>query len=275
MNVILTATDFSEIADNAVHYAACIASEHQCALVILHTYLIPLANYEVGVPVPPIDDIKDVAEKKINELIGKLTSEFNGLNVSGKVVYGDIQLSLSEYSGITGNMPSLVVVGNSSFGEHPSFFNTNLIPLMRNTTIPVLAVPPGVKHSTIQRIGFCYDNVARGSDLAISQLADMAQTINFQLHVLYVHDDVMNRDSLTDFEEYIKEGLKQVSVHYHIHYASTVEDEIKKFIAEYQLQWIAVMPRKHSFFESLFHRSHTKNLASIVNIPMLALHEHK
>jgi len=52
-----------------------------------------------------------------------------------------------------------------------------------------------------------------------------------------------------------------------------VEAGIQSFIKDSDVDWLVVVPHKHSFFESLFHKSHTKALVKQAHIPILALHK--
>jgi nucleotide-binding universal stress UspA family protein len=51
------------------------------------------------------------------------------------------------------------------------------------------------------------------------------------------------------------------------------EEAIEDFIEKNEIDWLVMIPRKHSFFEGLFHKSHSKAIARRVRIPLVALHE--
>ena len=53
----------------------------------------------------------------------------------------------------------------------------------------------------------------------------------------------------------------------------SVEDGINGFLADNQMDWLMIMPHKQSFFEWLFHKSHTKAIVKTVQIPLVAIHE--
>ena len=48
---------------------------------------------------------------------------------------------------------------------------------------------------------------------------------------------------------------------------------INQFVADNKIDMIVFIPKKHSFFNSIFHESNTKRMAFHSTIPLLALHE--
>jgi nucleotide-binding universal stress UspA family protein len=50
-----------------------------------------------------------------------------------------------------------------------------------------------------------------------------------------------------------------------------VEQAIQNFIESNDIDWVVMIPRKHSFFQGLFHRSHTRAVANHTSIPIMAL----
>ena len=60
---------------------------------------------------------------------------------------------------------------------------------------------------------------------------------------------------------------------YHYVEKEHVEDGIKAFMEQNQMDWLIIVPHKHSFFEGLFHKSHTKAIMKSVPVPLIALKE--
>ena len=91
--------------------------------------------------------------------------------------------------------------------------------------------------------------------------------------MLHAEKDTLNRDNLQDIDQEIKNILAPVNPHYHIIYDANINETINTAVKKNDIDWLVMIPRKHSFFEGLFHKSHTKALASHSTIPVLALHE--
>jgi nucleotide-binding universal stress UspA family protein len=60
---------------------------------------------------------------------------------------------------------------------------------------------------------------------------------------------------------------------YHFIESENIDESIHQFVIENQMNWLVVVPHKHSFFEGLFHKSHTKAMTRKLQIPVISLHE--
>ena len=54
-----------------------------------------------------------------------------------------------------------------------------------------------------------------------------------------------------------------------------IEEGISNFVTEKGMDWLVVIPHKHSFFESMFKKSHTSAIVKMSHVPLVAMHEHR
>jgi nucleotide-binding universal stress UspA family protein len=90
--------------------------------------------------------------------------------------------------------------------------------------------------------------------------------------VFNVQQDASLHDDSYDSGEITKEILGDANAQYHYRHLANVDESIREFCHNEQIDWLAVTPGKYSFLEGLFHSSHTKALAKTLNIPLLILH---
>ncbi len=271
MSQIIVATDFTAVGDHAVFYACGLAVAQQSSLLIIHTYIMPVMFTDIPVPNNLMNEARHDAELQLQEIVAKLSAEYPGLAVTGKIIYGDIVDALNDNSEEKTD-PWLVIIGNSNNQDKISIDST-LLDTLRQSKFPVLAVPLGTTYKKVNKICFAFDNKYKGSDVALLQLRDMQQQLNAELHVLFAEPDVANRDNTPDIEEATKTVLAPANPQYHFRYDTSVENAIKAFISEHAIDWLVVIPRRHSFIEGIFHKSHAKAMAYNTDIPVLALHE--
>jgi nucleotide-binding universal stress UspA family protein len=275
MPFIIAATDFSEVAENAIQYACKLAAAQNAQVNIIHSFIVPVMFSDIPMPGSMINDAQNDAESQMNSLVEDLSASYPQLTVRGKVIYGDIINAIEEYTEEYKD-PWMIVVGNSIASESSTWPDSTLIDAFRNLKYPVLAVPPAASYRSIRNICFAFDNKHNGNDKALKQLAAISQNVHAELHVLNAQPDVHNQDNNTDFDENAKKLLEPVKPRYHVLYESNnVDQAIETFIEQNNMDWLIMIPRKHSFFEGLFHKSHTKSVAHHSHIPILALHETK
>ena len=169
----------------------------------------------------------------------------------------------------------MIVVGNSIAGDKNTWLDNTLREEFKKLKYPVLAVPPHMEYKPVQKICFAFDNKHTGNDVALQQLSDLTASLHAELHVLNTQPDVHNQDNNLDIDPNTKNKLSAANPHYHIVFdVQDIDGAINEFAEKNNMDWLVMIPRKHSFFEGLFHKSHTKAVTQNSPIPIVALHEH-
>ncbi|MCW3121168.1 MAG: UspA protein [Flavipsychrobacter sp.] len=271
MPLIITATDFSDIATNAVHYACNMAKEQGTALVILHSFSVPVSFSDGPMPVNFINDTQRDAEAHMDNLLVDLYKAYPSVNIKGTVVFGDILDAIDEYVE-EHEKPWMIIVGNSIAGDGASWPGSTTMDAFSELRFPVLAVPPGAVYKTVKNICFAFDNKHSGNIASMLRLADIKQRLNAELHVLNAQTDD-NKTDESEMDPIVRNLLSPVNPHYTIVADTDIEHAIETFVTGNNVDMLIMIPRKHSFFEGLFHKSHTKAVAHRSHIPILALHD--
>ena len=273
MPLIIAATDFSDVAENAVNYACSLATAQKAEVMIIHSFIVPIMFSDVPMPVSLMNDEQQYAETQMEKLVARMSLLFHEIKINGRVIYGDTISVIEDYSE-QNSRPWLVVVGNSSSGENSTWPDSVLVDAFKKLEFPVLGVPQGALFDNIQRLCLAFDNKHSGNNTALQQVTEISKRLNAELHVLNVQPDVHNQDNNPDIDKNAKNILDSVNARYHFIFESAnVDGTIKDYIAANDIDWLIMIPRKHSFFEGLFHRSHTKSVAHHIQIPILALHD--
>ena len=273
MPLIITATDFSAVAENATNYACQLAMAHNARLVIVHSFVFPVIFSDVPMPASLISDTQSDAEDQINDIVARYKESYPALDVEGLVLDGDIINSLEEYAEDNED-PWLVVLGNSTAGDQPTWIDSNVIAAFKHLRYPVLAVPAEATYNPVKKMCLAFDNKHTGNATALAQLTDIASQMGTDLQVLNMQPDVLNRDNTTEIDAEAVKILAPANPHFHVLYeVRNIDDTVQDFVQKNNIDWLILIPRKHSFFEGLFHKSQTKAIAHHSHIPVLALHE--
>ncbi len=267
MSLIITATDFSDTGMNAVQYACQLAAAQGADVAVLHSFSIPLMFSDVPIPPTFINDTQQDAEKNMDEVLKTLRGAHPSVNISGKVFYGEITDVIEDYVAAN-TAPWMIVVGNSLSGENSSWPDSTLVAAFRSLKYPVLAIPANVTYKHIRNVCFAFDNKRNNDDKPFLQLATMTQALKAQLHVLYAHTG----SAPGEIDNVVKDLLHTAHPQYHV-VPGNIDSTIESFVNVSNADMLVMIPRRHSFFEGLFHHSHTKAVAHQSRIPILALHE--
>jgi len=272
MPVIIAATDFTEVAENAVHYACNLAGKLEAEVVLLHTYSYPVVFSDMTIPAPAIADEQHLAEEQMSKLTGKLRIIYPSLAIRSYIIYGDIEDGIEQFTE-KNEAPMLVVAGNSYTKEDPAWMESTLMQALRNMHYPLLAIPDKTHYSEVTNICFAFDNKYERCDIALVKLREITSAIGANLHVLIAHTDITSKEPLPDISKEAQLLLEPVKPEYRIIYGTHTEETISDYLGQHPMDWLVLIPRHHSFFAGLFHKSQTRILVNNTNIPLMALHE--
>ena len=276
MKKILVPMDFSEVALNAFEHALEFAKTVNGELVLLYTYELPIVDQQIF-PTNSSDYLEEIELSELelfkNEL-PKLETIAKRLNLSHiplshKILNGDLINNIKD--SVRENNINFVVMGTAgAVGWKEIFVGTNTAEVMTSVEVPVLCVPLEAKYSKIETI--CFTTRYREKDkVALHQVLQFAKKANATVKCLYVKTEDTDNSEET-FLAWQNE-FKNEPVQFFILPSDDVKETILSFITHQEIDVIAILTYKRSFFESLFSPSFTKKIAYNFNIPILALHE--
>jgi nucleotide-binding universal stress UspA family protein len=275
MPTIIVCTNFSDTSRNALNYACSLvnrkAEKEGISILLLNVYTIP-ANYAgEGIALACIENALNYAEEDLHEELEWVHEEYPALNVIGKVTTGRLLDALKDE--IDEMQASLVIIGaGGHYGELWSW-DTNILNALRQLPVPILTIPPDVSFTPLQNIAFACNLKNINNQTPFDTLKNIIQFTEAKLHVVYVTNQEIKPGTLeAENEALVHYTLKDVDPVYHTLYESQVVGAIGHFVEEKGIQLLLVMPKKHGVWESLFHKSHTKELARLNRLPIMALH---
>jgi nucleotide-binding universal stress UspA family protein len=272
MQSIIVATDFSDVADNAVHYACKMAEDFKATVTVIHSFIIPVTFSDTPMPVMPVEEGREIAEERMGRLINALSATYPGLTIGSKIMFGEIVDCLEEY--LESESASLIVLGNSGSANANLWLGSNALSALKNLQKPVLAVPPHHQYKKPEKICFACDFKNIAGHLQASAIVELMKNLGGQLHVLNVDFEDRHYAADNAFESTdLHMALSSLHPVYHYVEKENVEDGIRLFVEENHMDWLIIVPHRHPFFEGLFHKSHTKAIMKSINIPLVAMHE--
>jgi nucleotide-binding universal stress UspA family protein len=208
----------------------------------------------------------------MEETISGLRERFPNVQIRGSVCYGDLPDGVAGFCAANGK-PFMVVVGNSTTGDHGGWLDNHLMELIRRVEVPVVAVPPEVTYHGVANMCFAWDGGGHDVGAALRYLRILVPRHQAKLHVLTTDPDGRNQDNVPQADGTVLQALRPLSPHHHYIYNATLEGALDHFLTENNIDWLVVIPRHRSFWAGLFHRSHTRQLAHRVHLPLVALPE--
>lgn len=264
---IIASTDFSEIAENSVQYAAAIAKLTGSELVLYHGYKLPL---HASNTILPAESFQGMLEKDFNRLKAQadLLSEEYGINVIPECSFANIddylEFLIDKYDA------KLLVLGMAAKSLEQDLMGNMTTSVIKNITIPVFAVPGGVRFNGVSKILFACDSPKDVPAAILEKIKDTAQNLGAEVEIFSVDEEIRQLNELNS-SAVIDAHLTGINYYYKNVRSNAVVEAIKKEILETGAEMLIMMPKQYGFWTSLVHRSKTRMMASGLNIPLLSL----
>lgn len=270
MKKILVPTDFSPVADNALKYACEIAHKTDAAIVLLHTYHIPLISTDVPVYVDftVLEEIKKSANERLIELKGKIANDYLGLQVVYFLEEGDVSFQVEQL--VNKREYDLVVMGTTGAGTLEGLLiGSNTFDVINSLQIPVLAVPKEAIFNGIRKTAFG-TNCKEDDLFLIQDFIAFAAAFDAKLTVIHLGQKEEDADDLIAwFEQDAKQKLTYEKLSFRMFYSKDVYHDLNEYLTDHNYDMLVLHKRNPGFIESILKPSLTKKFAFHSNIPLL------
>lgn len=269
MKRILCPTDFSEVAANAIEYAAKLAQKMNAGITLINIRKLSDLTPEEQILYKKDLDVKNFRDR-LEELSDMVNKTFNV--PCGFVV----ETSAGSLSGVIGSNAlgyDLIVMGTkgtSSIGQ--LLFGTNTYNVIRETNVPVLLVPEGCRYQEMKLIVFAFD-YWRTNQLPLSKLIELAKILQSEILILEVMEESRSQKiekQLREDQKQIKQlyGDEKVSIRFDTIHTSDLPLSINNYMLRNQADLLALCAIRHSLIENIFHKSVIKEITGMASYPV-------
>lgn len=259
MKKILVPYDFSEYANHALDFACQIAASTGGHITLFHVIENPFGQGintqgEVTGEDPEIKlyfvKLLEKTEQWLADAIAK--DKYKTTEIRRRIEIG------TPYKGIGKNIAEwnadLIVMGTKGTSNLEEFFvGSNTEKVVRFSKCPVIAVPATGSLRSVSNIAFA-TNFESGQSRVIKKLSEYQKLFGAKLHLLWINTihDTENQDmTLNQLENFAKEhGLENYSTH--VSRAVTTEEGILRFVAENNMDMIAMGTHGYQGLSHLF-----------------------
>lgn len=275
MKTILLPTDYSETAKNAANYALGLAQQIGVSKIIFYNaYQAPLA-VDPSLPVMQLLNMEEI-QRISDEGMKNFKQQFS-LN-------GEIQIeTLTEFAVLHSNIDEiceqvgadLIIMGITGGGGLESvIIGSNTISVVNHTNVPVLIVPAECRFKLVEEIVLVCDYKKINDSIPQRPLKRILDETKAKLFVLNIDHNNKGFEPETSHETFALHALlKNYNPEYQYVDSTDFAEATNEFVDKNNVDMIITIPRKHGFFESIFRKSHTKQLAYHTHVPLLCIHE--
>jgi len=270
MKTIIAATNYTELAENAVEYAAAaIARLDNYRLVLFNSFTVPIHAMSAAVSAKDVQDLLD-ENKVLLQVKGLFLAEQYGIEVLPITTFLCVEEAIEEL--LVKFEPDLVVMGMGDKSLEQELWGNTTTSIIKKLHVPILAVPARARYNGMKKVLFACDVMRGVSVPLLERIKEIALITQSEVEILLINETVedLNAKGGDLALRRIDEGLEGIDYYYKniksdsiIH---CIADEIKKIDADL----LIMAPQQHGFWGSMVHRSKTRIMASGLNIPLLS-----
>ncbi len=278
MKKIILPTDFSVNAWNAISYAMKFFQEETVKFYLLHTYtpVFYRMDYLIGGPAySAIPDIKvDVSLAGLEKTLKDIHQKHPNTNHTVETVSAFNTLTDEINNLVEDKEIDLVVMGTKgATGAKQLFLGSNAVLVIRKAKIPVLAIPEDSTFEKVKKILFPTDLLSQYKHKELKALIEIAEEHMAKITILHIKEKQNQR--LTEAQKqnraHLERCLEEIPNEFITIEGEKMPETILKHIEENEFQLLAMMNRKHSFFERILLRPNIDQIGFHVKIPFLVI----
>lgn len=267
MKHIIVPSDFSNNANNALNYAVNIANHFEaCTLHLIHAYEVSGATGMMGAVKTFINS---QTEQALSNIVKDIKSSlFHGTALVAKAIEGEpIDLIVKYAEHLKADYIIMGTQGASSLKE--VFMGTNTLGVIKNSSIPVLAIPSEHKYEPIKNIVLAIDSNVVSTSGVVKPMTILAKEYQSKVNVLHVGKE---KESAT-IDAGVDINLSELQHSFHFVQDKKIDKGINDFVEKEQAHLLCVIRRKRDFLSHFFHVSITQKEVFHSKIPLMILHD--
>lgn len=268
---ILVPTDFSKLSKVAIHYASKLAKKLNAEIILLHVvYIDGPPRAQVALKTSQIiDAMVDNAMQDFAELTKEIKQEIGSkINISYKIVAGYPVEDVIDTFARNNNIDLIIMGTKGATGLTKVLIGSNATAVISRSDIPVITVPEFARFKNIKHIVYASDMLAINKELKM--LIKFSQLFDSTIHLLHIISPTSKKknDIIKIKNDLINQyNYQKISVHISLN--EDVKDAIDEYIADIGADMLAMFTHKPTFFEKLFGKSVTREMAFHNRIPLL------
>jgi nucleotide-binding universal stress UspA family protein len=265
MNTIIVPTDFSPAAENATAYAAQLARKISASVLLLHVYGLPVPMADYPVLMVTADDVKKSADRSLHHALENAKQAFADVQFETASRMGDVVTEIEEVC--RQRPPFALVAGTKEVSGFDRFlFGDTVASLARNCSYPLIAVPENSHPGMPVNVVLATD-MQNSGEIPAEKISAIVRQLGASLHI--VHVEMKNVETIP--AEDLLKAFSGVNASYHCITDKDVEEGLKQYVQQNNIDLVLVLPHKHNFYERLFFRQHTQGILHSMPVPVMSL----
>ena len=279
MKKIVVLTDFSKLSKVAVSYAIGLAKAIEARII-----LVSVIN--AGSSPKTLSNWKKLEEQMINGaradadlLMSEIRTEADKIEISYESILGFPLADTIEKFAKKNKIDFIVMGTRGATGLRKALIGSNAAAVIDKSSIPVMVVPGKAQFKNIRNIVYASDIQNLPDEIrAVAQFAKFFDAAIDVLHVVQGHSkkdmaELERNMARISKEENLIKTAKYPKIQFHVLSSKNIPDAVDKFVSDQNTDVLTMFTHRLDFYEKLFDKSITRQLAFHSKVPMLTFNK--
>lgn len=276
MRVIIVPTDFSENAFNALTCALEYFKYETSKIIIIHTYADEVYDHKAVISRELLEEYKRIKHKDSEQGLAQVVKQAMDYapnprhTLETRALFGTLLDEVNRL--VESEDADLIVMGTQGkTADRKITYGSNTLQIIKYVKCPVLGIPLGYHFESPERILFPSELLIPYKNRELKLLSCLARSFRAELHLLYIS----NFDRLSLRQEDVKAAweyrFRESVTTYTRHDEGDTAQIINKIITEKDIRLLVMVNSKHTYMETLIHKSTIDSVGLNTKIPFLIL----
>lgn len=271
MKRIMIPSDFSENATRALDFAIRIFNDEETFFWLTHVYRLPYSGAVISMDLDNL--LREDREAELKRELTTIRTKYPGIQIKGHAIQG---LFVDEITKLVDSESiDMIVMGTTgATGLKGALLGSNAANIVKHAKVPVLLYPKECEVSSIKKVVFASDLKHVKGYETFASIKELVKETGAELDILHL-EDFINEPIDEERESLLLDTVFNDLPHgFNLRELKVVEDDILDYAHEVDADLIVVVARNYGFFERLVHRSTSRKLSMLTNVPLMILREH-
>ena len=270
---LLVPTDFSKNANTAVECAVSVAQKLGDEIILFHAFH-PM-YVEQRYTGNTTEKTRVELQRQLDDKKKDLQETFPNLKIHTELRLGFIVESVEEMVEEDSEIKMIVMGTQGANGIGDLLLGSNTTGVINSVDVPVMSVPNNCSFTGVGKIVYATDLQHKYTETA-KQLTQITKDFGAELICLHVYtenEETWETYSWEDFQQIHPEISQIENVKFETLSHNDIIVGLNYFVEENHIDMLVVSRKKRSFFNRLFHKSVSRNVALHAQVPLLTIKE--
>ena len=280
MKTILVPTDFSRLSKVGITYAISLAKKMDASVILLSVINAGASSNTLMNWKKLEEEMVNTAQQEADKFLGEIKSQGETVDISYCSLLGFPIADMIDQFAVKNKVDLIVMGSKGAKGLKKALLGSNATAVIDTSHVPLIVVPGEADFKQIKKLVYATDMQNLQKEIRV--VARFARLFDAHIHVLHVIQGESSKKSGKQVERdkfqisneaALVSETKYPKIHLHLLENKNIADAVDTFVLDQKADLLVMFTHRLDFYEKLFGKSVTRQLAFHSKVPMLTFNK--